>query len=271
MVESGGDDDVRDPRTPSAARRGERRLRSVRARALADRIRAEVLAGAFASGSLPGEQSLTETYDASRNEVRDALRLLVGEGLLVRRPGLGTRVAAHKFAHSLDRLAGLAETLLEQGTIANEVRVARWERASATVARRLAIDEGEQVVFLERLRSLDDTPLSLDCSYITESIGRDLLKRDLSGRDVFALIEEVTAGPLGSARVTVQAVNAEPGVADALGVSAGDAIFVIDRLTGLPDGRPVDVETIYLRGDRISFTSVLHRSPGPTPGDTDPE
>jgi GntR family transcriptional regulator len=247
------------------SRRGAGRLRSVRSQELAERIRADILAGSFASGSLPEERSLTAAYGSTRNVVRDALRLLVAEGLLVRRPGLGTRVATQKFAHSLDRLAGLAETLLQQGTIANEVRAARWEEASPLIARRLQVDEGAAVVYLQRLRLLDGEPLSLDSSYITAEIGAALLREDLRSRDVFALIEEIAATPLGTAEVRLQAVNAGPDITEALGLGARDAVFAIDRLTRLADGRPVDLETIYLRGDRISFTSVLHRSPGPVP------
>lgn len=247
------------------SRRGVGRLRSVRAQELADRLRDDILAGTFGTGSLPGEQSLTVTYGATRNAVRDALRLLVAEGLLARRPGLGTRVAARKFAHSLDRLPGLAETLVHRGTIANEVRVARWEQARPPTARRLGLDDGADVLYLERLRLLDGQPLSLDSSYITPELGARLLEEDLRSRDVFALIEEIAGAPLGTAEVKVQAINADPEIAQALGVHAHDALFVIDRLTRLADGRPVDLETIYLRGDRISFTSVLHRSPGPRP------
>src|SRR6185437_8785297 len=245
--------------------RGPGRLRSVRSRELADRIREEVLAGSFASGSLPGEESLTAAFGASRNTVRGALRLLVAEGLLVRRPGLGTRVAARKFAHSLDRLAGLAETLTQQGTIVSEVRAARWEKAPAAAARRLELESGVTVLYLERLRLLDGEPLSLDSSYLTADIGTALVDADLRSRDVFALIEEIAAMPLGTAEVSVQAVNAAPGVAEALGIPAREAVFAIDRLARLSSGRPVDLETIHLRGDRISFTSLLHRAPGPSP------
>jgi GntR family transcriptional regulator len=253
------------PGPASQSRRGTGRLRSVRAHELADRIREDILAGSFASGSLPDEQSLTVTYGSTRNAVRDALRLLVTEGLLVRRPGLGTRVAAQKFAHSLDRLAGLAETLLQQGTITNEVRAARWEQASPAVARRLRLSQGATVLYLRRLRLLDGEPLSLDSSHITADLGAALLREDLRSRDVFALIEEIAGTPLGTAEVRLQAINAEPDVTEALGVGSRDAVFAIDRLTRLADGRPVDLETIYLRGDRISFTSVLHRSSGPAP------
>ena len=266
--DAGGQSSEAHPRPQS--RRGAGRLRSVRSRELADRLREDILGGSFASGSLPDEQSLTATYGSTRNAVRDALRLLVAEGLLVRRPGLGTRVAAQKFAHSLDRLAGLAETLLQQGTVANEVRIARWERASPPTSRRLRVNDGADVLFLQRLRLLDGEPLSLDSSYITAEVGAALLGEDLRSRDVFAMIEEIAAVPLGTAEVSVQAINADPDIASALGLTAGDAVFVIDRLTRLADGRPVDLETIYLRGDRISFTGVLHRSPGPMPPSATP-
>ena len=260
-----------EPHAAPQSKRGEGRLRSVRSRELADRLRADILAGAFASGSLPDEHSLTATYGATRNAVRDALRLLVAEGLLVRRPGLGTRVAARKFAHSLDRLAGLAETLLQQGTIANEVRIARWEEAPPPIARRLQIDDGASVLYLQRLRSLNGEPLSLDSSYITAEIGAALLRQDLHSRDVFGLIEEIATTPLGTAEVEVQAINADEDIGQVLGLGPRDAVFAIDRLTRLADGRPVDLETIYLRGDRISFTSVLHRSPGPVPSPARPD
>src|SRR6185437_12692137 len=200
--------------------RGPGRLRSVRSRELADRIREEVLAGSFASGSLPGEESLTAAYGASRNTVRGALRLLVAEGLLVRRPGLGTRVAARKFAHGLDRLAGLAETLTQQGTIVSEVQAARWEKAPAAAARRLELEPGVTVLYLERLRLLDGEPLSLDSSYLTADIGTALVDADLRSRDVFALIEEIAAMPLGTAEVQVQAMALKRAVASERGAAA---------------------------------------------------
>lgn len=249
------------------SRQGAGRLRSVRAQELAERLREDILEGVFASGSLPNEHTLTESYGATRNTVREALRLLVGEGLLVRRPGSGTRIAAQKFAHSLDRLAGLAETLVQQGEVSNEVLTARWERARGPIARRLHVKVGSKVLFLERLRRLDGEPLSLDSSYITAELGKPLLKEDLATRDVFALLEEISGAPLGVAEVRLQAVNAEAQVAQVLEIASGDAIFVVDRLTRLADGRPVDVETISLRGDRISFASVLHRSAGPVADD----
>src|SRR5918911_461632 len=53
-----------------------------------------------------------------------AADLLRPEGLLRRTPRAGTTVAQAKFAHGLESLRGLAETLGGHGEVANEVRVA---------------------------------------------------------------------------------------------------------------------------------------------------
>lgn len=56
-------------------------------------IKDDILSGKYPPGSiLPSERVLSETYDAWRTTVRQALDLLVEEGLVEKKPGLGTRV-----------------------------------------------------------------------------------------------------------------------------------------------------------------------------------
>src|SRR5690606_14976108 len=105
--------------TPPSARR-----RADRAHAIAEILRRQVVNGAFPDGGLPDEQDLADEYAASRNAVRQALDALRAEGLVERVPGTGTLVTAEKYAHGLNRLTGLAETLHELGPVTNEVRAA---------------------------------------------------------------------------------------------------------------------------------------------------
>lgn len=111
----------------AAARR--RRLRADQARQLADLLRHQILAGGHPGGVLPLEGELADSYGAGRNTVRQALDLLRGEGLVERRPGVGTVVVCEKYPHGLDRLQGLAETLNEHGRVTNEVRTVGPVRA----------------------------------------------------------------------------------------------------------------------------------------------
>lgn len=236
------------------------RPRAERARHAADALRQQITAGRFDSGTLPDERSLGREFGASRNAVREALALLRREGLITRRPGVGTAVVTPKYGHGLDRLAGLAETLTGHGAVSNEVRVADLvPRLPAAIAERLAVHPATGGAHLERLRWLNGLPLSLDTTYLTADVGAGVLDGDLAGRDVFGLIEETTGGLLGRAEVAVHAVTAEPDTAALLRIPEGAPLFAIERRTRMSDGRPVDVESLRIRADRMALHANLHR------------
>ncbi|MFK0290050.1 GntR family transcriptional regulator [Streptomyces sp. NPDC090442] len=241
---------------------GEGLTRADRARRVAHVLRGQVLRGAFPEGVLPDERALIAEFGTSRNTVREALGLLRDEGLVERRRGVGTVVVGRTYEHPLGELSGLAEVLQRHGTVANEVRAARTVRAPASVARRLGLPEGSEAVYLERLRRVDGTPLSLDCTYLIPEVGGPLLalrRARLESRDVFDLIERAAGRSLGSAEVAVRAVVGDPATCAVLGMPAGGAVLAVDRLTRLADGRPADLEFIHLRGDRLTLRARLDR------------
>ncbi|MET8571717.1 GntR family transcriptional regulator [Streptomyces sp. NPDC004783] len=246
--------------TTVAAHRARRRLRADRARQLADLLRRQILTEVFPDATLPHEDALATEYGASRNTVREALDLLRAEGLVARQPGVGTVVVARKYAHGLDRLMGLAETLHEHGRVTNEVRTTVPVRAPAPVAERLHVPPGTDVLYVERLRRLNGIPLSLDLTYLPLDIGTALLGADLENTDVFRLLESVTGRPLGHAEITLEAVAADAHCSAVLEAPRGTAVLMLERLTHLADGRPVDLEFIRFRGDRIAMSGLLHRS-----------
>ncbi|MFE5035489.1 GntR family transcriptional regulator [Streptomyces sp. NPDC056683] len=246
--------------TTVAAHRTRRRLRADQARQLADLLRHQILAGAFPDGTLPHESTVTDDYRATRNTVRQALDLLRAEGLVDRLPGVGTVVVARKYPHGLDRLMGLAETLREHGQVTNEVRTMGPSAAPTPVAERLRVPPGADVLYIERLRRLNGLPLSLDLTYIPLDIGGALLGADLENNDVFRLLESITGQPLGHAEITLEAVNADAHSAAVLQAPRGAAVLMLERLTHLADGRPVDLEFIRFRGDRITMSGLMHRS-----------
>jgi GntR family transcriptional regulator len=236
-----------------------RRNRAGRARQVADVLRHQVLSGAFPAGQLPREPQLCEDFEVSRNTVRTALGMLAAEGLVERLPGVGTTVVTAKHTHGLHRLAGLAETLHGHGEITNEVRTLSVVRPPGLVARRLLIPADQPVIYLERIRRLDGAAVSLDLTYLPHDIGAPLLGEDLAHRDVFVLIEQVAGQPLGTAEISVEAVNADPHTAALLDVADRAALLMVERLSHLADGRPVDLEWIRFRGDRLTLQTQLRR------------
>jgi GntR family transcriptional regulator len=233
--------------------------RADRARRVADVLRQQIHAGAYPD-ALPAENELAAEFAVSRNTVREALTVLKNEGLIDRGPKVGTHVAQRKYSHGLDALLGLKETFKDLGEVRNEVRAAMPVTAPFAVARRLGLQPGEQAVFVERLRYLGDLPLSLDLTYLAPDIGTRILDHPLETNDIFALIEQVSGQRLGSASLALEAIPADAHSAAALQVPDGAALLMLERLTSLDDGRPVDLEYIRMRGDRITMRGSLVRS-----------
>ncbi|MTE12152.1 GntR family transcriptional regulator [Nocardia aurantiaca] len=234
--------------------------RADRARQVADVLRQQIHAGYF-DQALSSEQELAAEFAVSRNTVRDALALLKDEGLIERAPKIGTHVARRKYDHGLDALLGLKETLRGHGDVRNEVRAARPVIPPPAVARKLLLEPGQPAVYIERLRYLGDLPLSLDLTYLVPDIGDEVIARDLETNDIFALIEQIGGGPLGSADLALEAITADAHSAMTLQMPEGGALLLLERLTKLEDGRPVDLEYIRMRGDRITMRGSLIRPP----------
>ncbi|MCE5289667.1 MAG: GntR family transcriptional regulator [Nocardiaceae bacterium] len=236
-----------------------RRLRADQARQVADVLRHQILAGTYTE-TLPAEQELADEYAVSRNTVREALALLRTDGLIDRAPKVGTRPTTRKFDHSLEALLGLQETLKEHGTVRNEVRTATVISAPTAVARRLGLDPGARVVYIERLRFLADLPLSLDLTYLTPEIGAEVLRHDLETNDIFVLLEQISGQSLGRADLALEAVAADPHTATTLDSPVGAPLLMLERLSHLEDESPVDLEYIRMRGDRITMRGSLTRA-----------
>jgi GntR family transcriptional regulator len=58
-------------------------------------------------------------------------------------------------------------------------------------------------------------------------------------------------------------VIADPDTASLLQIPVGAAVFAIERLTRLNDGRPVDAESMHIRADRLTLQATLLRRVDP--------
>jgi DNA-binding GntR family transcriptional regulator len=146
---------------------------------------AEQLSAAIADGRLqPGERfenelALGERLRLSRPTVRRAIQEMVDQGLLVRRRGLGTRVANRK-VHRRFELSSLYDDLARAGrtprTAVLSHEIAEDERAAAA----LDLPAGTAMLSVVRLRSAGDTPLAILRNWLPPAyadIGREELEQ----------------------------------------------------------------------------------------------
>ncbi|NMZ59017.1 GntR family transcriptional regulator [Pseudomonas nitroreducens] len=228
-------------------------------------LRTRILDGTYPPLSrMPSEAELGKAFEVSRITVRQALGDLQKEGLIFKIHGKGTFVAKPKAFQNVSTLQGLGESMTQRGyEVINRLRSFKTVPANAQVAARLQVAEGENVVQIKRARLVNRELVSLEITWMPEAVGKRLEKADLVSRDIFLILENDCALPLGHADLAIDAILADAELARALEVEEGSPVMRIERLTHTADGAPLDYEHLYYRGDAFQYRLRIDRHKGP--------
>lgn len=234
-------------------------------------LRARILEGHYAPESkLPSENELGAVFQVSRITVRQALGDLEKEGLIFRLHGKGSYVAKPKAFQDVSRLQGFAEAMASLGhQIVNQLHSLQFLPAPGHVAERLALPEGTSVAEIRRVRLLNGVTVSLEVTFVPQSIGQALQRADLITRDIFLILENDLAITLGHADLSIDAILADSELVGALGVEPGAPILRIERLTHDAAGQPLDFEYLYFRGDAFQYRLRSNRQSPDSGRETD--
>ncbi|MDB5932148.1 MAG: transcriptional regulator, GntR family [Polaromonas sp.] len=130
---------------------------------LASGLRARIALGEWTPGTaLPPEALLAREQGVALGTLRQALALLVAEGLLERRHGRGTFVRAGLGGASMLRFFRFRHDGDLQATPKSRILARSVALASEAEADALGLPPGASILTLERLRSLDGRPCLLE-------------------------------------------------------------------------------------------------------------
>lgn len=230
-------------------------------------LREQLQEGRFAHG-LPGELELARQFSVGRVTVRRALKQLVGEGLIVREVGRGTRPTtraeqgdawARKAppAPPTTRLSGLLENIVSVSR-STTVKVIEWRviQASHEIAEALHIAENTKLRKTVRRRSSAAGPVSHITTWVPEALVQGFGRADLARKPMLQLLEE-SGIELGRVVQTISARQADAQVAQELQVAVGTALLSVRRLVHDTDDRPVQLLHGLYRPDRYEYQMEL--------------
>ena len=225
---------------------------------LIDLLRSEIEDGVWKPGErLPGELELCETYGISRTVVRQALRELELEGLIERKKGRGSFVLEPKISENLIQQIGL----LEWGRNPTvQIRNIAVELAGRKTAEHLQIDVGTPVIAIERLRLVDGEPRILVSSYVPHDLCPGLEYLDLADTSLFVVLEEQYGLQIARGRRDFEAVIADEREAELMEIEIGAPLMLVNGISYLADGRPVEFSHAVHRGDRSRFEVEVVRT-----------
>ncbi|MEK1939431.1 MAG: GntR family transcriptional regulator [Pseudomonas sp.] len=217
---------------------------------IAQQLLTEIQQGQFgALGKLPSEAELVERFQVSRVTIRLSLAKLEEDGVVERKQGKGTFVAAQQVRHDLDALRSFHDSLLLQG-LKPSMRMLK-QRAVA-VPEELAGLFSERCINVERLHFVDDEPIAFARSYLTAELA-EVDWQSVEQEPLYSVLERVTGKPVIRADMAIRAREADKALAEHLGVKRGTALLVMQRTSWFEDQQCCDRTTFYIRPERYEF------------------
>lgn len=200
---------------------------------------------------LPSENELSRTLGLSRATIQRALKYLVDRGLAYRIQGKGTFVANKRINSSLvASLSFSAEMIGMQKSVQTKLLTKDEIPAPETIARMLNVAVDETIYRIQRLRYVDEIPISLQTSYLSPRLVPELIAKNIEEKSLFALIKELYNLEVCDASETLQAVKASKYEAKLLGIHEGDAVFLLERVSRIQTGETLEFVKTILRGDK---------------------
>jgi GntR family transcriptional regulator len=218
---------------------------------LADVLRRRIVRGHWRAGDrLPSLDELGREFDVARVTVRQAMDVLVREGLVSPQQGRGTfvteRKADERRLHAVTTMGELAEIYRD-----SHPKLLNLSEGAAAPALR----EGEgkpapRYFYMRRVHALDDLAYCVISIYLDERIFRrvpDRVRQEL----VIPLLMSLRSVTIAKARQTLTIGTADVEEAGHLGVPVNAPVAHVRRVFNAPDDTVIYLAEVTYRGDFV--------------------
>ena len=224
-------------------------------------VKRNLSAGTLSAGELlPSESELCRAFDVSRSTVRQAVGILEAEGLVVRKQGRGTFVAAPKVRRRTERVYSFTDEISAAGLTPSSTLI-EFEILSPTpdIVKVLELKSPEERVYrFTRLRNVDDEPIILENSFYPQRLYPGLTREKLQTHSFYSLLQEVGVVP-ADAVDSYEAVVIGREEAELLHCKPGTCGFSVQRRTFDVNGVCYEYTQSLIRADRVKLDLYLHR------------
>lgn len=236
-------------------------------REIAEELRGRIRSGRYADGDrLPGENALMERHGVARATARQALSVLINEGLAVAVRGSGIYVRAFRplRRHGARRLskdlwgAGRSIWQTDGATRGYEVAGLAVDELVPCdhVLRALELDEGSTVVRRSRLYLVDGRPVQSAVSHLPPHLwagreeapaARRVRAEDSGPGGIYARLAELGHAPAHFTE-EIRVRMPTPEEAEELNLAPGTPVLEVARTALTADHRPVEFNEITMDG-----------------------
>lgn len=202
-----------------------------------------------AGDKIPPETTLSKQYQVSRVTVRTALKRLVDEQLLVRKPGKGSFVKSPVFVEDSRAGGSFTETCLRMNAKpSTQVILQEITLDTPQLCKKL----GDSVIHITRVRCVDGNPCIVEEDYFPSSF-RFLLHCDLEKRSLFSCISEQYGTAPARFEDYFKVAHASQEYARLLNCSRGHALLEVTQEVMDRKGALIYINQQYIFSDRYVY------------------
>ena len=223
---------------------------------VAQQLEHAIESGELAPGTrLDGELALANQLGVSRPTLRRAIEYLVDRGYLVRRRAVGTQVVHPKVRRPVELTSLYDDLTASRKNPRTKVLSLEAVPASDRVAHALGLEDGVDVLALERLRYADGQPLAIMRNWLPKGV----VELDAGRLERAGLYQLMRAAgiTLHLASQTIGARGASAAEAKLLQAHKGEPLLTMERTTYNEKGQPVELAEHIYRASLYSFEIVL--------------
>lgn len=202
---------------------------------------------------LPSEVEISKQLAISRSTVRQAIKKLVFEGLLVRKKRAGTKVAPIAVSSKSNNWLSFSQEMKVRGIpIKNFELHITWVNPPEPVANFFEINKDRQVLKMERVRGRPEERFVYFASYFHPRIG--LTGEEDFKRPLYEMLENEHSVIATLSKEEITAKLADSFMAEKLGVEVGDPILFRKRFVFDQGERPIEYNIGYYKADSFIYT-----------------
>ncbi len=203
------------------------------------------------------ELELTEQFNVSRMTVNKAIRDLVADGKLQRRPRLGTFVCAveDKAESPLLDIRNIADEVASRGKqYRSKVLKQLALAADESVAIKLGVMLGSSVFYSEIIHFANDTPIQLEVRWVNSRYAPHYLEQNFAFMTPNQYLSQNC--PLSAIEHTVEAIIADHHIKQLLQLAVNEPCLLLNRRTWSGD-KLVSSALLYHPGSKYKLTSKV--------------
>ncbi|WP_018628302.1 GntR family transcriptional regulator [Niabella aurantiaca] len=213
----------------------------------------------FANGKLlPNEVDLAKQLAISRTTLRQALNKLVYDGLLIRKKGIGTRVAGTAVSSKSNNWLSFSQEMQTRGIpIKNYELHVSWVHPEEAIANFFQITPDKKVLKLERLRGRPEAPFVYFVSFFHPRTG--LTGEEDFNTPLYEMLEKNHHIVANLSKEEISAKAASKFIAEKLEVPQGDPVLFRKRFVYDQGERPIEYNLGYYKADSFVYTVESRR------------